>query len=71
MATFPALTTIADTAYSGATGNPPDLMAGALAETIVTRVKDEPTQRVLRLIDKAPEDLEDVHDEMSCMLVLC
>ena len=29
METFSALTTIADTAYSGATGNPPDLMAGA------------------------------------------
>ncbi|MDE0299710.1 MAG: hypothetical protein OXN17_13840 [Candidatus Poribacteria bacterium] len=39
------------------------LKAGA-AETIVTRVKDDPAQRVLRLIDKAPGDLEDVHDEL-------
>ena len=56
METLSALTTIADTAYSDATGNPPDLMAGAV-ETIVTRVTDEPTQRLLRLIDKAPEDV--------------
>ena len=41
-----------------------------LAETIVTRVKDEPTQRVLRLIDKAPEDLEDVHDELYARALL-
>lgn len=63
METLSAFATIAGAVHSGVTSSAPDLMAGA-AETVVTRVKDDPTQRVLRLIDKPPEDLEDVHDEL-------
>lgn len=63
MDTLSILTAISGAVNSSAPSNAPDLMAGA-AEAVVTRVKDEPTQRVLRLIDKAPEDFEDVHDEL-------
>ena len=63
METLSALAAISEAVNGSSPSNAPDLMAGA-AETIVTHVKDQPTQRVLRLIDKAPEDLEDVHDEL-------
>ncbi|MDE0042950.1 MAG: hypothetical protein OXT74_13005, partial [Candidatus Poribacteria bacterium] len=63
METSSAWLIISGAVHSGVAGNAPNLMAGA-AETIVTRVKDDPTQRVLRLIDKPPQDLEDVHDEL-------
>lgn len=63
METLSALATSYVAVHGGVTSSAPNLMAGA-AETIVTRVRDEPTQRVLRLIDKPPEELEDVHDEL-------
>ena len=63
MNTSSALATVYATANSAARSDARPLMAGA-AETVVTRVKDEPSQRVLRLIDKVSEDLEDVHDEL-------
>ena len=63
MDTLCQLAAISGAVNSSVPSNATDLMAGA-AEVVVTRVKDEPTQRILRLIDKAPEDFEDVHDEL-------